>query len=324
MQMSYQKYFKAALFSFGLSCLAFVLVALYQIGAPTESSRWIYEVDTIKREFSDSIKTPKLLISSGSNSLFGISSQLIQQETGVATVNAGLNAALGVDYILHRAKALAKAGDTVILPLEYELYTKSETSDVLVDYAFARDAQYLLSRPWLIALLSFERLKLGLSARFHTPSKITLGYQSKTVNRSGDETNNQESERTREQLKQIDAVQPIAISKPPAPGFQNVRAFANWCNQRKIRLLATWPSTVWFEVYTEPDYQQYFQVFEDFYRELGVTVLGKPDDFMYDKSLFYDSAYHLNDRGMRQRTQQLINLLQPYLSEMPKQTRRIS
>ena len=37
---------------------------------------------------------------------------------------------------------------------------------------------------------------------------------------------------------------------------------------------------------------------------------------MYDKSMFYDTRYHLNDVGVRQRTQQLLDLLNPYLKDI--------
>ena len=58
------------------------------------------------------------------------------------------------------------------------------------------------------------------------------------------------------------------------------------------------------------------QNIKKFYNSIDVPVLGSYSEFMYDKSMFFDTVYHLNDRGRRYRTRQLIKLLQPYLSKM--------
>ncbi|NEO00101.1 MAG: hypothetical protein F6K50_32935 [Moorea sp. SIO3I7] len=78
-------------------------------------------------------------------------------------------------------------------------------------------------------------------------------------------------------------------------------------------MIATWPNTIWFDVYQEPRQQYFFKSIEHFYQRLGVTILGKAEDFMYDKSMFYDTSYHLHDLGVNHRTQQLIDLIKPYL-----------
>lgn len=315
--MLYKKYLKSVVVSFLVSSIFFGIAALYQIGAPTESSRWLYEVDKIKTSFANSITTPKLLIVSGSNSLFGISSRMVTEETGIPAVNAGIHAGFGSNYILYRARLLAKAGDTVLLPLEYELYSSSaKPSDILVDYVFAHDPKYLLTHPWFIAFLSFERLTHGIYAKFHTPPRVDIGYQYRFINASGDAAANQEGNITMKERKKLDAATPIKIKQKLIYGsFENrsIKEFSDWCHKNKIRLIATWPSTIWFECYKEPGYQEFFLSIQKFYTSIDVPVLGKYTDFMYDKSMFYDTVYHLNDRGMRHRTRQLIDLLQPYL-----------
>lgn len=311
--MPYQKYLKAVLFSFLVCWIIFSLAVLYQLGAPTESSRWIYELHNIKSSAAKSIKTPKLLIVSGSNALFGISSQMITQETGVPTVNTAIHAGLGSDYIFYRARSLAKNGDTVLLPLEYELYISgARSTDLLIDYVLARDPKYLITHPWFIALTSLQRVKTGISDKLHPPSKLEWGYQSKTINSSGDETNNRAADMTAEQHQIINKLRAIKISKQlsyDSPEFKIIRNFIDWCYRHNIKVFATWPNTIWFDTYKKPIYQDFFHKIEGFYKSIGVPVLGKYSDFMYDKSMFYDTHYHLNDRGTRQRTKQLIDLL---------------
>lgn len=321
--MKPQTYLITIIISFSLSWIIFVLAALYQIGAPTSDSTGIYEFYKIKSNFAKSITNPELAIVAGSNALFGISSHLITQETGIPALNAGVNAGLGTDYILHQAKKLVKPGDTVILPLEYQLYMadSDKASDVLVDYIFAHDSKYLLMHPSMIMKLSLPRLVTGIIAKIHIPQQSKGEYYDPSkLNASGDATNNLEANITANMRKKTDRITPaIRIKGIPtynSSGFKSIKLFAAWCLSQKIRLIATWPNTIWFDIYKLPKYQKFFQAIEKFYQDIGVPVLGKYSDFMYDESMFFDTYYHLNDRGVRHRTRQTINLLRPYLKQM--------
>ena len=298
-----------------------MIAALYQINAPTVTSRTFYELDTLKSTFANSIKTSKLLIVSGSNSLFGIGSQMITQETGIPAVNTSIQAGFGINYMLHRTRALAKNGDIVLLPLEYELYMSDTLpSDVVVDYVFAHDPKYLLTHPWFIALLSFERLALGIYSKIHS-FPIESKYPPRIINSSGDITTNQEANITVNDRKKVEFTTPFRIKRKftySSFELRSIKEFADWCYNNKIKLIATWPSTIWFDSYKQPNYQDFFQNIKDFYNSIDVPVVGNYSEFMYDKSMFFDTVYHLNDRGRRYRTRQLIKLLQPYLSEMTK------
>src|SRR5215216_5398631 len=69
-----------------LPTLLWYALVTFQMGAPTESTRWIKEIYDIKLAKATQRNSPKLLIVSGSNGLFGISAQQIERETGFPTV----------------------------------------------------------------------------------------------------------------------------------------------------------------------------------------------------------------------------------------------
>ena len=52
-----------------------------------------------------------------------------------------------------------------------------------------------------------------------------------------------------------------------------------------------------------------FAVFKSFWKNLGVEVLGEPEDAMLPEQYFYDSVYHLNRKGTELRTLKLIDEL---------------
>lgn len=330
--MAFKTYFKFLALGLGLNCVLFLLALLYQIGAPTESSRWISEINTDKINIANSIDAPKILVVSGSNGLFGISCKLIHEEANFPCVNASTNVGLGLEYILNFARLMAKEGDLIIMPLEYHVYSSEEQiNDVVIDYVFARNPQYLLSVDWLdkihfISGISYPRLARGIMAQIKTPEPRLDGYQSENLNEYGDETSNREANITKYQRKQIADIEPFNVLEKKGyiqstQGLEVLKNFIIWAQKNNIQIIATWPNTVWFEEYSEPETQLYFQSIKDFYQSLNVPVLGEPRDFMYDKSMFYDTEYHLHDRGVRLRTQQLIQLLQPYLDRLKAKQR---
>ena len=312
--MAYSNYFRAVLFGFLGSCIIFVLTTLYIIGAPTPTAHTLHAYYELKHSYANSLRSPKILIVAGSNATFGISSRMITEETGISAANLGTSAGWGANYILHQAQPLAKPGDTIVLPLEYEIYTvKASQSDALLDYILAYDPKYLLAHPWFIASVSRTRLIDGISAKFRTLPRVEINHMNKPY--SGDAIENQEAMLTAKQRRITSTFPPLSIKgKLNDDALGSIREFAQWCRSQNIKLLATWPNTIGFEIYQERSYQEFFQSIEQFYKSIGVTMLGKYSDSMYDTSMFYDSVYHLTDRGVRIRTRQLIELLKPYLN----------
>lgn len=327
--MMFAKFLKNVTICFLLSCTCFLSAVFIQMNAPTESSRWIYEINQAKSNLAHSINEPKLIVLSGSNSLFGMSCKTIQEDIQIPCVNAATNAGLGLDYILSFGRSLARPGDTFLLPLEYGMYQyDGKHSDVLIDYIFARDPGYLNkigfeSRMRAIGGISFSRLMRGTIYKVAKISPRKDGYQSDTLNEYGDETRNTVASITeahRQKLNRLQPMEKINGSVDSSHGMQSIRDFVRWCRDNNIQVLASWPSTVWFEAYNQPSRREYFKSIKNFYQSLDIPILGQPQDFMYDVSLFYDTAYHLNDRGMHQRTEQVISLLQPYLQPNEKLT----
>src|ERR1035437_2430394 len=128
------------LLMFGLVAGAFWL----NLGVPSPGSRWAFEVNQQKRRVADQTASPRLLLVGGSATLFGLSAKEIEAQTGWHTINLGTHAALGTTYILHLAEQTAGPGDTVLLVLEYELYTYGKLNgawvvNLLVDSIVSRD-----------------------------------------------------------------------------------------------------------------------------------------------------------------------------------------
>ncbi|MFW6345608.1 MAG: hypothetical protein ACOC0M_04665, partial [Halomonas sp.] len=126
----------------GLSLL-WALLFLGQLGKPVPRGRWVAEVSAIKEARLAAVASPKVVILAGSNAWFGLDSGLLEAAWGTPVVNHAVNAALGLRYILASAEPELRAGDLVLMPLEYPLYEgESAPNQQLVDHVLAYDPAY--------------------------------------------------------------------------------------------------------------------------------------------------------------------------------------
>jgi hypothetical protein len=324
-RLNYRRYLRSALVGF-LGCwLIFGMASIAQIGSSTPAATWIAGLYATRHRLSDSVESPKMVIMAGSSALFGISAATIQQETQVPTFNLGTHAGLGVDYLLHRTKEFVKPGDTVLLAPEYELYMADyKRSNTLVGYVFGHDPSYILSHPKVLLELPLERMLYGMGVKLRLlPTIDTNGYHAEELNQNGDTTANQKSQIGEVQLNKLKDLRPIPLKahilENPA-AFEKIAKFIEWCRSNNIKVIATWPNTLWFDVYQQASYQRLFQDIQVFYEKNNVPIAGTSRQFMYDKSHFYDTIYHLHDQAVTTRTQELVSLIKPLIVDSKPKT----
>lgn len=312
------KYFRSIALGFVLSCLGFFIAASIQVNAPTPTSQWIYDLYIAKKNIAQELSSPKLVVAAGSNAMVGISCWQIQQETGTPCLNGAINVGLGLDYILHQARSFLASGDTVLLPLEYELYESSmQPSSVAIDYVFARDFGYWQSTDYLTKMrflfgLGFKRTLMGLIHKLSQPaSEFKSVNRLQSIDRAGDWIKNRPQDLTPDHQRRLLLLHSYQGDQLRINdrSRQKIAEFISWCNEHQVEVLATWPNTLEYPEYQQPQYQGFFASIKAFYHEQNVALIGEPEDYMYDRSLLFDSTYHLNARGVAIRTAQLIESL---------------
>lgn len=78
-------------------------------------------------------KGKRLIIDSGSNSLFGINSKMLEKELGFLTINLADNAGYPLKNKLLRIEKYSHKGDIILLPLEWQYYTYKKIPDVFLN-----------------------------------------------------------------------------------------------------------------------------------------------------------------------------------------------
>jgi hypothetical protein len=95
--------------------------------APIAAEYWVREMITVKRSIAQKYRGQhKIIIASGSSTLFGIDAKQLSDELKIPVLNFGLHAGLSLETILSEAESAAEKDDTIILSLEPHYYCISE------------------------------------------------------------------------------------------------------------------------------------------------------------------------------------------------------
>jgi len=278
-----------------------------------EAGRWVYECLQKKNNAVQQIQ-PKLVILSGSNSLFGFSAKQLTEKHGVPSVNAAIHAGLGPNYTLNYGKKYIAPGRIFVLPLEYQQYGKPSSAGnaaylfqvVGFDPAYFWGLSIIEKIRFTIEIPMADRLRL-LKYKFIASPRIendAYHYQSKNLNAWGDETTNTIANRTATMVAKVNAAAKKEKFFIDKDAWNAIEQFVRDVRAGGGDVVLTYPN-----IYTKYLDTQFNK---DFFAELAhraktidVKLVGDPDASKYDEPLLFDTQYHQNTIGQALATERL-------------------
>ena len=296
----------------------FIILNFYFYKVPF-STLWVNNSFIKKDNYAKSISENKIVFTSGSNTLYGMETNIIEKELNIPTVNMAIHAGLKTEYILHRAKNILKSGDIIILPMEYQNFTwDGKVEEAYRDYVLTHDKEYFKNMPlkeqfgFIFSITPYELIKSMIEQRRTIiEPEIGKAYNSNTLNKNGDETY---KEGTKTGFRTI----PFELPNPyniETYGLLKIKEFSKWCKENNIKLFVTFPNTVNLKEYYEEPYISYFNFLIDYFEKNNIKVIGKPTDSLYPIEYFYDTNYHMNSYGAKVRTFSFLEKLKQQINE---------
>jgi hypothetical protein len=311
----YKRFLSIVAVVFVLSLLCNVSLSAWNFGRLTDRAKGLCSLIDSKVAAASQIAGPKLLFIGGSNLHEGLSAQRISQTIAVPSFNFGLQAGLGLRLILFEAKKVLRPGDTAILVLEYSHYIDDRWNDVSSDVLFGCGEEYFRQMgvtEKVEALLSLTPFRVfdvrsGDDSVTTQDRRMPTNEERATKQRYGDRTSSEPDIIDEATRRRLQLYQPMPISiRADAEGPRALASFIGWARSRDIKVVATWPNTIYFPAYAlAPG----FIDITNFYKDLGVPVMGKPQDAMYPTDLFHDTQYHLNATGISRRTSDMAAMI---------------
>ena len=301
-----------------------VLVSL-AVGRPMVETRGFAASFQQKQEIADAIDQPKIIFVGGSSVDLGISAEQAERLLGRPAVNLGLISPLGAEYILDQTRKVAKPGDTVVLALEYHCYDWPGNSRLWLDpmfvqYVTAQDPDYINSLPlWyranILARVSTPHLATSLLRKF--PQRDSSAPR---MNDHGDRTDNAPESRPVKADARSKPIDQLVEGLAESPkGFDAHTKFTTWAKDNGVRVIATFPNVGRNSTYGEDVLSRVEGQIVDFYRSLGVPVVGSLRGAMFDEEDCFDTPFHLIAPAVERRTRDLCEELRPLLGDPARQ-----
>lgn len=312
--------------------LFYFFLFFYQLGAkPSPAEVWIDDILQVKDKIASNIKGRKIIILSGSNSLFGINSEIIRKELNLPVLNLGVSGGLDVRYLYFLLEKYIQKEDVVIMPLEYMRYFETGYTNWFVDNMMIWGADYIES------LDAFELLKFilsvnpgriisGVVAKFNDEIYVKntnailewesnfkntkwQGYSVKSLNSNG-EINIDSSNI----IKKYDAYLPreIEISKHFLYSFNKIKDLTL---AKNASLFLTHPLTFKCKEYDLNDYEteKKLKIFSANLLKNNIHILFQPSVFHLDLKYAFNTTYHANKNGADIRTLNLAHCMKEFI-----------
>lgn len=249
-------------------------------------------------------KNHRIILAGGSNIAFGINSQKIEKELKMPVTNLGLHGGLGLQFILNEIIETVKTGDIILLNLEYSLYDQNYKPNI--ELLNQTQIIYPKSRSYYTFQIddklfiyyknfkkSFTKPKADTTSIYNRKSFNIYGDITKTLN-----TNNTLKISGEGKLNEITALN----------GLMEFKTLSNTCKKVGAKLYFVFPCYLNTEYELNKDRIKNIELLLK--RDLSfIYIINKPETFVYEQSYFFDSCYHLNEKGKQKRTDTLISIL---------------
>ena len=272
---------------------------------------------SIKDKILKSTHDPKVVLVGDSNLAFGVDSHALSRALKMNVVNAGFHAGLGANYLLNMGDDRAQGrGNIIIISFAYPLYLSG--SDYGGD---ATLCELIFEVPAAAKYLGAENIPALLSGLGRVcgnrllrtvnglPFEVNPIYNSKAFDAYGDVVSH----------LSLKACTNLPPRMPPPSALV----------RRHVRLSPVVESrlTRFFEhvegkgghVYIVPspcrkmEYDADAPTIQEAYGLLKIKFPGKvlsfPEAFVFDNDCFFDTPYHLNNKGRDMRTGRLIDII---------------
>ena len=287
------------------------------------------------KDYINSQETNKqrIVVVSGSSTLFGFNGDLINAQTNFTLINYAGGAGSPIETLSDQIMQRAKENDIVFMPLEFVYYTRqsSKTDPQYIQNLIAFDSKAIYRLPFHTLLKSLAKsppteipiylLNKYIFEKEQDPIQTMqalwqqtpnfYGYNYKSLDKYGDYAHAKGSF-VNDNTPYLDL-----HLKPSLHFISEYNRLLEFAASKNIKIFLTYPPTM-----ENPDFSlkdpQTFAKIENLKAELkkhNIEIYGDFRDFHFERKYFFDTHYHLNEEGAILRTQAFIKLLEDMQQE---------
>jgi hypothetical protein len=299
-----------------VALLTVAMVGLVFLGIRPDPQQY-FAGSLIQVDLLENTPGPRIILTGGSNVAFGLDAKLMQETLGISVINDGLNAGLGV-VPLRELKDYIRAGDVIIISLEYTLFSSKEVMEggpaFLADWIeFDPHRAVYLFDPWektpgIYAIMLQRKVGRQLNLLLYNGMReeFRAFFEGGGFDANGDFIGH-----TKENVKPTSEIpdSPFPVIKLDEGIFIFLEDFRQFAKARGAAVYFEAPASRRTNCLATGETQM-ANFFKMFKTKSSIPLLTPFGQVCMADKYFFDTPYHLNAQGRRIKTEQLIeNLL---------------
>ena len=303
------KFFLLIVFLFAFCLLVFIGV-VFSIGKlidKKDPNAYMLALQDKKHLLEEKTPGGRIIFIGGSNVAFGVDSAEVQKAFNRKVINMGLNADLGLKFMINDARDKFYPGDVVVIIPEYEnFFGVFQGNQTLVDtilYIYPENISKLdfMQMIYLSKYIPMVAMQKIINEVFYSKSKLAWSelYKRDNFNAFGDMVGHLE----------LDGSNDIKASSFATESIdKNVSNFLNKfyreMKEKNVQVVFAYPD--YMDKYFSESKKEIFTLEDILKRSLEIPVLSSAERYSFPESYFFDTVYHLNKEGRKLRTNMLI------------------
>jgi len=334
--MRYLSYFAGSFIALAVFYYSLIFVLF---PSPVAAEYWVRELLVFKRDIAKNLAgQPKIIVASGSSTLFNVDTNMLTEALKRPTINLGLMGGLPLDTILEEVNAVSAPGDLVIMALEPDYYCREANpgyepwqvrNAIAWNHSFWQNKSFfqkLALIPALGANFPLEMIQARLDFIFRpdllAPRLAALDDTqiiAKFSNRPAIPVEPIYSVYNMDGLGNVRNVHQSNYSGAPHRADEDInicpktlKQLTEFVDALKLRNINIVFANTPFMAFDGLDLVKVKDSSKRFSAALEpiAPVLDDRTDLIFTRDLFFDSVMHLNATGREQRTQRLLARLQ--------------
>ncbi|MGA8169376.1 MAG: hypothetical protein WB816_00845 [Methylocystis sp.] len=267
----------------------------------------------------DYVPGPRILIDSGSNTAHAIAPELIEREFERPTIIIADNATIPLGLRLGRLEKYSKAGDVIILPLEWGYYKEETTPSDFLDEITGEWSEYYFAMPrieqfrFFVGHIKLDQILSALWRRIDATPRLDQRKSREHVmdekfNWSGVTKASLEIRKRHVSMQGKSCSQYIFVPTGEPPDFVRRTAIrlSQLQKQRQVVIVVTWPAVAGTDCYNFVELDSYVEKLRRIFNDAGIAVIADPRSSLFSEDHTLDTYYHIDIDAAYTRTRRLV------------------
>ncbi len=316
----------------------YIVLFNYQLGIEPKKYKFSKACIEVKQNLSQNLNGNKIIITSGSNSLFSINSKYIEEKLKYKVANLAFWADMDISFLYYQLIDIVKKNDIILMPLEYQYYNRTNLTENFIDAMMWIRKEDYIKKLAFTEYMNFIRTvnpskvfnnalnQQNKKSEFTKTNQLikqrladiykdgyTMANKNEILNKSG----------TREAMN-IDNkkiildnfnIASVEISDHFIRYFKKISTLAK---SKNAKLILTYPSSYQnIKIFKENNkYGIMTKALKKNLNNKNILIECNPyQSFLSDRKLIYDTQYHANRLGALVRTINLVDCIKPIIND---------